>query len=91
MLPSSSVMSLRYVCPLSCCGSSNQCFQVVGRSKDTDAALADHRARVYHATLLKILESAAAAAGEHGFMFNNGTCNRLGQLVIAILSGDYEE
>ena len=59
---------------------------------DTDTALADHRARVYHATLLKILESAATAAGECGFMFNDGSrSGRLGQLIIAILSGDYEE
>jgi hypothetical protein len=58
---------------------------------DTDVALADHRARVYHATLLKILESATTAAGKDGFMFNDGLCRRLGQLVIAILSGDYEE
>jgi hypothetical protein len=59
--------------------------------RDTDAALADHRARVYHATLLKILESAVAAAGESGFEFNDGLCRCLGQLIIAILSGDYEE
>ena len=56
-----------------------------------DAALADHRARVYHATLLKILGSAAAAAGEGGFTFDDGLRRRLGQLIIAILSGDYEE
>jgi hypothetical protein len=60
-------------------------------STDTDAALADHRARVYHATLLKILESATTAAGEGGFKFNDGLCRWLGQLIIAILSGDYEE
>ena len=58
---------------------------------DTDTALADHRARVYHATLLKILESAVTAAGEDGFTFDNGPCRQLGQLIIAILSGDYEE
>ena len=58
---------------------------------DTDAALADHRARVFHATLLKILGSAVTAAGESGFTFNNGLCRQLGQLVVAILSGDYEE
>lgn len=56
-----------------------------------DAALADHRARVYHATLLKILESAVTAAGKDGFTFNDGIGHQLGQLVIAILSGDYEE
>ncbi|KAF9784788.1 hypothetical protein BJ322DRAFT_1109498 [Thelephora terrestris] len=65
--------------------------QVPGRSTDTDAALADHRARVYHATLLKILESAVNAAGEDGFAFDDGRCQRLAQLIIAILSGDYEE
>ena len=58
---------------------------------DTDAALADHRARVYHTTLLKILESAVTAAGEGGFTFNDGLGHRLAQLIIAILSGDYEE
>lgn len=58
---------------------------------DTDAALADHRARVYHETLLKILESAATAAGEDGFEFNSSLGRRLGQLIVAILSGDYEE
>ena len=42
-------------------------------------------------TLLKILKSAVATAGEDGFMFNDGLSRRLGQLIIAILSGDYEE
>ena len=64
---------------------------MTGKSADTDAALADHRARVFHATLLKILESAVAAAGEDGFTFNDGLRRRLAQLIIAILSGDYEE
>ena len=55
-------------------------------------ALADHCARVYHATLLKILESVMAAAGEDGFKFDDGSADgRLAQLIIAILSGDYEE
>ena len=58
---------------------------------DTDAALADHCARVYHTTLLKILESGMMAAGEGGFTFGDGSCPRLGQLIVAILSGDYEE
>ena len=66
-------------------------FQVIGKSTDSDAALADHRARVYHATLLKILESATSAAGEDGFKFNDGSGFWLAQLIIAILSGDYEE
>jgi hypothetical protein len=70
---------------------SNQCLQVLGKGSDTDAALADHRARVYHVTLLKILESVATAAGEDGFMFHDGLARRFGQLIIAILSGDYEE
>jgi hypothetical protein len=66
-------------------------FKMPGKSGDTDAALADHRAKVYHATLLKILESAATAARETGFKFRDGQCYRLTQLIIAILSGDYEE
>ena len=65
--------------------------KVPGKAKDTDAALADHRARVYHATVRKILESAVTAAGEGGFTFDDGFGQRLAQLIIAILSGDYEE
>jgi hypothetical protein len=70
---------------------SDRYLQVIGKQTDTDAALADHRARVYHATILKILESAVAAAGKDGFTFDDGLCCRLAQLIIAILSGDYEE
>ncbi|KAF9789541.1 hypothetical protein BJ322DRAFT_1105394 [Thelephora terrestris] len=64
---------------------------VLGQSTDSDAALADHRARVFYATLLKILESVIHAAGEGGFTFDDGLHRRLAQLIIAILSGDYEE
>ena len=72
-------------------GLSGVCLQVLGKAKDTDTALADHRARVYHATIRKILESAVTAAGEGGFTFDNGLGRQLAQLIIAILSGDYEE
>jgi len=42
--------------------------------------------------LLKILESAIDAAGDGGFTFDGGTVGHLlAQLIIAILSGDYEE
>ena len=58
---------------------------------DTDSALADHHSRVYHATLLKIVESAASATREDGFRFNDGLNHWFAQLIIAILSGDYEE
>lgn len=87
----SSVTSLRYAQLFSVTLMVKRCQQVPGRSADTDAALADHRARVYHATILKILESAATAAGEDGFTFNYDLQRRLAQLIIAILSGDYEE
>lgn len=41
---------------------------------------------------MKILESAIAAAGEGGFTFDGGSTGKLlAQLIIAILSGDYEE
>jgi len=41
--------------------------------------------------LLKILESATNAAGEDGFTFDDGLGYQFAQLIIAILSGDYEE
>ena len=88
----SSVTSLRYSWSLLLPQYFNRCPQVIGTPTDTDAALADHRARVYHATLMKILESAIAAAGEGGFTFNHGSMDHLlAQLIISILSGDYEE
>jgi len=88
----SSVTSLRYSQSLPLPQYFNHRPQVIGTSTDTDTALADHRARVFHATLMKILESAIAAAGEGGFTFNNGPMGHLlAQLIISILSGDYEE
>jgi len=41
---------------------------------------------------MKILESTIDAAGEGGFMFDSSPMGHLlAQLIIAILSGDYEE
>lgn len=62
-----------------------------GCADDDDSALAAHRAKVFHAGLLKILESAIAAAGEDGFSFGHDAQRQLAKLVIAILSMDYEE
>jgi len=65
--------------------------QVSGCADDDSSALATHRAKVFHAGLLKILESAITAAGEDGFSFGSECRRILAKLVIAILSMDYEE
>ena len=65
--------------------------QVSGCADDDTSALATHRAKVFHAGLLKILESAITAAGEDGFSFGSERQRILAKLVIAILSMDYEE
>ena len=62
-----------------------------GRRDDDTSALAAHRAKVFHAGILKILESAIAAAGKDGFSFGSEAQRLLARLVIAILSMDYEE
>ena len=66
-------------------------FQVPGKRGDDPSALAEHRAHVYHASLLEILRSAAAAAGRDGFVFNDGGSGCAAQLILSILSMDYEE
>jgi hypothetical protein len=64
---------------------------VSGHADDHKGALAIHRAKVFHAALLKILGSARAAAGKHGFSFGSEGQSILAKFVIAILSMDYEE
>ena len=47
---------------------------------------------MYHKGVLEMLWSAIPAAGEDGFVFDDGSatgCN--GQLILSILSMDYEE
>jgi len=47
---------------------------------------------VYHKGILEMLRSAISAAGKDGFVFDDGSvtgCNA--QLIISILSMDYEE
>jgi len=47
---------------------------------------------VYHKGLLEILRSVISAAGKDGFTFNDGSVHGcLAQLIISILSMDYEE
>lgn len=67
------------------------CFQVPGKRGDDPSALAEHRAHVYHAGLLEILRSAVAAAGRDGFVFDDGASGCAAQLILSILSMDYEE
>ena len=70
----------------------NYCVQVPGEPDDDASALAEHRSHVYHKALLEILRSVISAAGEKGFAFNDGTVHGcIGQLIISILSMDYEE
>lgn len=64
--------------------------QVPGRSSDNASALAVHRVKVFHAALLKILES-AKTAGRDGFSFGIEDQRLLAKFIIAILSMDYEE
>lgn len=65
-------------------------FQVPGKRGDDRSALAEHRAYVYHAGLLEILRSGITAARD-GFVFNSGTSGCAAQLILSILSMDYEE
>jgi len=66
--------------------------QVPGKPDDDDSALAEHRAHVYHKGLLEILCSVISATGKDGFTFDDGTMHGcVGQLIISILSMDYEE
>lgn len=65
--------------------------QVPGRSGDNSSALAVHRIKVFHAALLKILESAKTAAGRDGFSFSIEDQRVLAKFIIAILLMDYEE
>lgn len=67
-------------------------LQVPFKSDDDSSALAEHRSRVYHKALLEILRSIISAAGRDGFAFDDGSMQRyIGQLIISILSMDYEE
>ena len=65
--------------------------QVQGRPDDNPSALAVHRAKVFHAAILKILKSAIRASGKDGFMINSRSRKLLAKIIIAILSMDYEE
>ena len=67
-------------------------MQVSGKPDDDDSALAEHRSYVYHRALLEILRSVISAAGKDGFVFDDGTAHQcIGQLIISVLSMDYEE
>jgi hypothetical protein len=67
-------------------------IQVPGKPDDNDSALAEHRSQVYHKALLEILRTVISAAGKDGFTFDDGTLHGcIGQLIISILSMDYEE
>lgn len=66
--------------------------QVPGKPSDNSSALAEHRSHVYQRGLLEILRSVIPAAGEKGFVFNDRTQHGcLAQLIVSILSMDYEE
>ena len=65
-------------------------FEVLGKRGDDRSALAEHRTYVYHAGLLEILRSGITAA-RGGFVFDNGTSGCAAQLILSILSMDYEE
>jgi len=66
--------------------------QVAGKPDDDASALAEHRSHVYHKALLEILRSVIHAAGRDGFAFGDGSVHGcIGQLIISILSMDYEE
>lgn len=66
--------------------------QVPGKPGDDSSALAEHRSQVYHKGILEILRSVISAAGKDGFTINDRTGYAyLGQLIISILSMDYEE
>ena len=67
-------------------------LQVPGKPDDDVSALAEHRSHVYYKGLLEILRSVISAAGRDGFAFDDGTIHGcIGQLIISILSMDYEE
>jgi len=67
-------------------------IQVPGKPDDNTSALAEHRSHVYHKALLEILRSVISAAGRDGFVFDDGSVHGcIGQLIISILSMDYEE
>ena len=66
--------------------------QVPGEADDDSSALAEHRTHVYHKAILEILCSVISVAGKKEFAFNDGTVHGcIGQLIISILSMDYEE
>jgi hypothetical protein len=66
--------------------------QVPGKPDDDNSALAEHRSQVYHKALLEILCTVISVAGKDGFAFDDGTVyGCIGQLIISILSMDYEE
>ena len=76
---------------MSSCRSLN-IIQVPGKPDDNTSALAEHRSYVYHKALLEVLRSVISAAGRDGFTFNDGSVHEyIGQLIISILSMDYEE
>ena len=67
-------------------------IQVPGEPDDDLSSLAEHRALVFHKGLLEILRSVISAAGKDGFTFNDGSVEGCyAQLIISILSMDYEE
>ena len=67
-------------------------IQVQGEPDDDSSALAEHRSLVFHKGLLEILRSMIPAAGKDGFVFDDGSLKGcLAQLVISIVSMDYDE
>ena len=66
-------------------------IQVPGKPDDNDSALVEHRSQAYHKGLLEILCTVISAAGKDGFAFDDGVGGCIGQLIISILSMDYEE